>query len=164
MMFWVGVFRSRNFYKHVLTPKNTNCKIKSEGSFFVRIRGVGKMYEIPAGEGVKIELRIQLLGGFSVSLDGTTIPEERWRSRRARSLVKLLALTPGHRLHRDQVCETFWPGSAPSSATHCSPLSTVIRNGRAQWAHSVWKVTASVSCFRCPCTKGIAIASAAQGE
>ena len=64
------------------------------------------------------ELRIQLLGGFSVSLGGTAIPDERWRSRRARSLVKLLALTPSHRLHRDQVCETFWPDSGLSSAAN----------------------------------------------
>ncbi len=64
------------------------------------------------------ELHIQLLGGFSVSVNGTVIPEERWRSRRARSLVKLLALTPGHRLHRDQVIDTLWPDSDLKAANN----------------------------------------------
>ena len=36
----------------------------------------------------------------------------------ARNLVKLLALAPGQRLHRDQVCETFWPDSDPSAAAN----------------------------------------------
>jgi len=36
-------------------------------------------FEISNGQ----ELHIQLLGEFSVSVDGTVIPEERWRSRRA---------------------------------------------------------------------------------
>ena len=60
-------------------------------------------FEISNGQ----ELHIQLLGGFSVSVDGKVIPEERWRSRRARSLVKLQALTPGQRLHRDQIIEVL---------------------------------------------------------
>ena len=64
-----------------------------------------KQAEIRPGQ----ELRIQLLGGFSVSVNDTAIPEEQWRSRRARNLVKLLVLTPGHRLHRDQVIDTSGP-------------------------------------------------------
>jgi hypothetical protein len=37
-------------------------------------------------------LHFQLLGGFSVRVNSVPIPEEQWRSRRVRSLVKLLAL------------------------------------------------------------------------
>jgi predicted ATPase/DNA-binding SARP family transcriptional activator len=38
-----------------------------------------------------------------------TIGEDRWRLRKARSLLKLLALVPGHHLHREQVMEALWP-------------------------------------------------------
>ena len=64
------------------------------------------------------DLRIRLLGGFAISVDKVTIPDECWHSRRARSLVKLLALAPGHRLHRDQVIEALWPDSDLSAAAN----------------------------------------------
>jgi predicted ATPase/DNA-binding SARP family transcriptional activator len=56
-----------------------------------------------------VELRIQLLGGFRVSLGNQEIPTIRWRLTKARSLVKLLALTPRHCLHRDQLIDILWP-------------------------------------------------------
>lgn len=67
---------------------------------------------------IKTGMAIQLLGAFSVSFNQVTIPEEQWRSRRARSLVKLLALAPGHRLHRNQVMDTLWPDSDLPAATN----------------------------------------------
>ncbi|RPJ50042.1 MAG: hypothetical protein EHM21_05805, partial [Chloroflexi bacterium] len=60
---------------------------------------------------VKTNLQIQLLGGFSVSIGGVNISAEHWKSRRASCLVKLLALVPGHRLHRGQVTDMLWPES-----------------------------------------------------
>ncbi|MBE0698184.1 MAG: transcriptional regulator, partial [Anaerolineaceae bacterium] len=56
-------------------------------------------------------LHIQLLGEFSVQVGGEQIPRDVWHSRRARSLVKLLALAPGHRLQREQVIDALWPES-----------------------------------------------------
>ena len=50
-------------------------------------------------------LCIQLLGGFTVSVGDVILPKAQWKSRKASSLVKLLALVPGHRLHRDQAFE-----------------------------------------------------------
>ena len=67
---------------------------------------------------IGLELHIQLLGKFSVSVRKNTLPEECWRSRRARSLVKLLALTHDHRLHRDQIIEVLWANSNPAAATN----------------------------------------------
>ncbi len=55
-------------------------------------------------------LDVRLLGGFAVQVDGTDVPEDAWRLRKARALVKLLALAPAHRLHREQVFEFLWPG------------------------------------------------------
>src|ERR687890_192766 len=53
-------------------------------------------------------VRIQLLGDFRVSVGSRVIEENAWRRRKAASLVKLLALAPGHRLHREQVMDTLW--------------------------------------------------------
>ena len=50
-------------------------------------------------------VRIRLLGGFSVSVDSRTIARNEWRLRKAATLVKLLALAPGHRMHREQAME-----------------------------------------------------------
>jgi DNA-binding SARP family transcriptional activator len=59
---------------------------------------------------------IRLLGGFEVSVDGAPIPDRRWNRRSAASLVKLLALAPGHRLHREQVIDILWPDDSPADA------------------------------------------------
>jgi predicted ATPase/DNA-binding SARP family transcriptional activator len=63
-----------------------------------------------------LPLRISLLGGFVVSIGERAIPAEAWRLSRARSLIKLLALAPGHRLTRDQLVEYLWPDFPPETA------------------------------------------------
>lgn len=62
-------------------------------------------------------LSIALLGGFSVSVGGREIGDGDWSSRKARSLVKLLASTQGHRLHREQAMEALWPAIEATSAS-----------------------------------------------
>ncbi len=59
---------------------------------------------------------IRLLGGFAVTVDGRPIADGAWRHRRGADLVKLLALSPGHRLHREQVMDALWPDLAPNAA------------------------------------------------
>src|SRR6266545_2674904 len=54
-------------------------------------------------------VRVRLLGRFAVWAGEREVPEEAWRLRKARSLVKLLALAPGRRLHRERVGELLWP-------------------------------------------------------
>lgn len=46
------------------------------------------------------------------------IEKNRWRLRKAASLVKLLALTPGHRLHRERVMDLLWPDLNPKAAAN----------------------------------------------
>ena len=65
--------------------------------------------------GVVEGLQIQLLGRFRVQVGPRRIPEAAWRPKAAR-LVKLLALAPGHRLHREQVMEVLWPEFEPQAA------------------------------------------------
>ena len=54
-------------------------------------------------------VRVWLLGGFRVSVGTRIIEDSRWRLRKAAALVKLLVLTPGHRLYREQVMDLLWP-------------------------------------------------------
>jgi predicted ATPase/DNA-binding SARP family transcriptional activator/DNA-binding CsgD family transcriptional regulator len=75
----------------------------------------------PAGnEGVAQSeaVRIWLLGGFRVSVGSRAIPQEEWRLRKAATLVKVLALAPGHRLHREQVMELLWPDLGRRAASN----------------------------------------------
>src|SRR3712207_5560098 len=62
-------------------------------------------------------LVIRLLGGFAILRHGVPLPGP-WRTEKARALVKLLALAPGHALHRDQVLEWLWPEQDPAAAAN----------------------------------------------
>lgn len=54
-------------------------------------------------------LEIQILGDFRIAIGGHVLERPAWRLRKAESLVKLLAATSGHRLHREQILEALWP-------------------------------------------------------
>ncbi len=64
-----------------------------------------------------MSLAVTVLGGFTVVADGVAVPPDAWARRHAAALVKLLVLTPGHRLHREQVLDALWPGVDPEAAT-----------------------------------------------
>ncbi len=61
---------------------------------------------------------VTLLGGFAAAVDGEPVPEAAWRLKKARELVKLLALAPGHRLHREQAMDVLWRDRAPAAAAN----------------------------------------------
>ncbi|MEV0093217.1 AAA family ATPase [Streptomyces sp. NPDC050738] len=61
-------------------------------------------------------LRLQLLGGFRASRDSGPPLPERWPRLTGQTLVKLLAVTPGHRLHRDRAMDLCWPDAGPQAA------------------------------------------------
>jgi predicted ATPase/DNA-binding SARP family transcriptional activator/DNA-binding CsgD family transcriptional regulator len=63
-----------------------------------------------------VPLDIQLLGSFRVCVGGQEIAPETWRQRRAAAILKLLALSDGHRLHREQLIEYLWPDLDPAAA------------------------------------------------
>jgi DNA-binding SARP family transcriptional activator len=56
-----------------------------------------------------MHIRIDLLGGFTVTVDGVAVPGDAWSRRHAAGLVKLLALARGRRMHREQVIDALWP-------------------------------------------------------
>jgi predicted ATPase/DNA-binding SARP family transcriptional activator len=69
-------------------------------------------------EGCSIRLCFRMLGEFRISIDGVSVPDEAWSRRNAASVLKLLALASGHRLHREQVMEFLWPEMAPEQAAN----------------------------------------------
>ena len=63
-------------------------------------------------------VQIRLFGAFAVSVGGEVVPEGAWRLRKAKSLVKLLALAPERRVHREQATELLWPERARVAAAN----------------------------------------------
>ena len=61
-------------------------------------------------------LDISLLGAFSVTVGGHVIPDDAWRLRKAKTLIKLLALAPERRLHAGRASELLWAGRDQVSA------------------------------------------------
>ena len=63
-----------------------------------------------------VSVEIDLLDGFAVRVDGTRVQDAAWARRDAAAVVKVLALTEGRRLHREQLIERLWPGSSATAS------------------------------------------------
>src|SRR3954454_20274203 len=66
-------------------------------------------------------MRIRLLGGFAVDVDGDDVGTRPWRLRKARTGVKGLALAPEQRMHRDALLELLWPRPGATAAANNLP-------------------------------------------
>ena len=63
-------------------------------------------------------MQIRLFGAFAVRVGDEVVPEGAWRLRKAKSLVKLLALAPEHRVHRERPTYVWGPARAPRGAAN----------------------------------------------
>src|SRR5215212_8479135 len=63
-------------------------------------------------------VRVRMLGGFTVSVGPRTIRQDEWRSKKAATLVKLLALASGYRIHRERAMDLLWPDSGKKAASN----------------------------------------------
>src|SRR3954469_20490757 len=63
-------------------------------------------------------MQIRLFGAFAVQVDEQLVPEGAWRLRKGKSLVKLLALSPERRVHRERATEFLWPDRAAEAAAN----------------------------------------------
>jgi len=54
-------------------------------------------------------IHITLLGRFEVAVNGAAVAESHWTRRHAAALVKVLALAPSRRMHREQIIDLLWP-------------------------------------------------------
>ena len=77
-------------------------------------------------------MAIELLGGFRVRVGERIVDEVDWGRRKPKAVVKMLALAPGHRLHRDQLIDALWPELDIVSAA--SNLRKVVHRARAELA------------------------------
>ncbi len=63
-------------------------------------------------------MRVWLLGSFRVSVGSRTVEGDAWHLRKAAALVKLLALSPDHRLHRERAMDLLWPNLGTKAASN----------------------------------------------
>ena len=64
------------------------------------------------------KLHIRLLGEFMLTFGEKSLKSEQIHLRKARDLLKLLALAPDHWLQKEQLIEMLWPGQTPKSGAH----------------------------------------------
>src|ERR671925_24927 len=69
---------------------------------------------MPGSDAVPL-LELRLLGGFAVERAGGQ-PVSNWQRRSAKTLTKLLAVNPGHAMHREQIIDVLWSGVDADSA------------------------------------------------
>jgi DNA-binding SARP family transcriptional activator len=61
-------------------------------------------------------IHIALLGRFEVTVDTIPVAASSWTRRHAAALVKVLAMAPARRLHREQVIDLLWPDDSIDEA------------------------------------------------
>jgi DNA-binding SARP family transcriptional activator len=77
------------------------------------------------------EIHVTLLGRFAVTVGGVPVAEAGWKRRHAAAVVvKVLALAPGRRLHREQVIDLVWPGDTIAEAVPKLHGHSDMRDGR----------------------------------
>jgi DNA-binding SARP family transcriptional activator len=79
------------------------------------------------GERAPAVVRLRLLGGFRVSVGSRANGEDRWQRRKAAALLKLLALAPSHRMHREQAMDLLWPHLGGEAANNLHRVLYVAR-------------------------------------
>jgi predicted ATPase/DNA-binding SARP family transcriptional activator len=79
-----------------------------------RVRLVGKGRATSSST----EPRIRLLGGFSVAVGDDVVADRAWRLRKAKALVKIVALAPDRRVHRERLAELLWPDRDADAAAN----------------------------------------------
>lgn len=61
-------------------------------------------------------LNVQVLGYFAVDVNGARVSDGSWKLKRAKSIVKILAIASDHRVGRDLLLDTLWPDLEPDAA------------------------------------------------
>ena len=82
---------------------------------------------------------VEVLGRFNVAVDGRAITAAEWHRSSSAALVKLLALAPTHRLHREQAMDALWP-DMPAESAAGSLRKAVHFARRALGAHELIKL------------------------
>ncbi len=79
-------------------------------------------------EGAATPVQIRVLGQFEVLVGGQPVPLPAWRSRQARTLLKILVGRRGRPVPRSELCELLWPDDDPQRTGHrLSVLLSAVR-------------------------------------
>ncbi len=73
----------------------------------------GLMENLSAGR-TRPRFRIHCLGGFQVKREQTPVREAEWKSRRAKTLLKMLVAHDGRSVPREQAMDALWPDNESS--------------------------------------------------
>lgn len=113
--------RLRTQDDRVLHDRATGLSVVRRNSQEARA-GVEEGEEVPRARpdtrDVDPDLRITLLGAFRVGVGPRLVQDREWRLRKTKNLVKLLALAPSHRLHREHLIDVLWPEQDPGLASN----------------------------------------------
>ncbi len=71
-----------------------------------------------ASDGGGGSVSVAVLGPFIVTVEGTEVPLPAWRSKQARTLVKILAAHRGRVVTRARLCDLLWPDEDPARTGH----------------------------------------------
>ncbi|MDN5767923.1 MAG: tetratricopeptide repeat protein [Humibacillus sp.] len=81
--------------------------------------GVGRVHGRPLSQASSsASVVIEVLGTFAVRVGGADVPLPTWRSRQARTLVKILVGYRGRVVTRARLCELLWPDDDPGRTGH----------------------------------------------
>ena len=81
-----------------------------------------------SADGATAPLQVRVLGGFEVLVGGRPVPFTAWRSKQARTLIKILVARRGRPMLRAELCELLWPDNDSSRTAHrLSVLLSVVR-------------------------------------
>ncbi|WP_345510072.1 tetratricopeptide repeat protein [Phytohabitans houttuyneae] len=90
---------------------------------------------VPAVDGAPLlpveaaPVRVCVLGRFDVVVGGQPVPLPAWRSRQARTLLKILIARRGRPVPRGELCELLWPDDDAARTAHrLSVLLSAVRN------------------------------------
>ena len=89
------------------------CTLRLTGRLAIGAERTFRACVVAQGSRTLGGVKVRLLGGFSIRVAGRDVEEQAWRLRRARTLLKLLALAPERRLHRELLEELMWPDEPP---------------------------------------------------
>ena len=89
----------------------------------------------PGGTTSQEHVEIRVLGSLQVSVDGVPVQASAWRSRQARTLLKVLVARSDRPVPRDELCELLWPDDDPAKTGHrlsvlLSTLRTALDPGK----------------------------------
>jgi DNA-binding SARP family transcriptional activator len=91
------------------------------------VRAIDGSQLLPS-ESTSTPVRICVLGGFEVFVGGRPVPLPAWRSRQARSLVKILVARRGRPIPRLELRELLWPDDEQHRTAHrLSVLLSAVR-------------------------------------